>query len=141
MNHPEATREYHEQFCHVEEWQRIRDARGRTGTHHVTYQLPLPDGRTLRTRISRPVDRTGYGPSMWAHILRNQLAVDESTFWTCVVDKLRPDRGQRSTPREALPADLVHLLIHRVGLNDAEVALMSKEAAIERLNQYWAAGD
>lgn len=141
MSRPEPTREHHAQFCHVEEWQRVRDARGRTGTHHVTYQLPLPDGRTLRTRISHPVDRTGYGPSIWAHILRDQLVVDETAFWACVLDKVRPDRGQHRTPREALPADLVHLLIHRVGLHDAEVASMSKEAAIERLNQYWATGD
>ena len=139
MNRPEPTREHHEQFCQIEQWQRIRDARGRTKTHHVTYQLPLPDGRVLRTRISRPVDRTGYGPSVWAHILRDQLVVDESAFWACVVDKVRPDRGHRDSPREALPADLVHLLIHRVGLTDAEVAAMSKEAAIERLNRYWTA--
>ncbi len=118
----------------------LRDTQGRTGTHHVTYQLPLPDGRTLRTRISRPVDRTGYGPSIWAHIFRDQLVVDESAFRACALDKVRPDRGQRATPRESLPADLVHLLIHRVGLADAEVALMSNEAAIERLNQYWATG-
>ncbi|WP_431940840.1 hypothetical protein [Nocardia grenadensis] len=77
---------------------------------------------------------------MWAHILRDQLAVDESAFWACVLDKVRPDRGLPVSPRESLPTDLVHLLIHRVGLGDAEVASMSKEVAIERLNQYWATG-
>jgi hypothetical protein len=39
---------------------------GRTGTHHVTYELDLIDGGVLRTRISHPVDRSSYGRSMWS---------------------------------------------------------------------------
>jgi hypothetical protein len=50
----------------------------RTGTHHVTYELDLPDGRILRTRISHPPGRTTYGPSsLWAHVPRDQLQVSE----------------------------------------------------------------
>jgi hypothetical protein len=93
VNWPEPTRERHEQFCKAEEWERVRDARGRTGTHHITYELAIPDGRILRTRVSHPVDRTGYGPSMWAHILRDQLNVTEGVFWACVLDAKLPDRG------------------------------------------------
>lgn len=135
---PQPTRKDHETFCLVEEWRRVRDARGRTGTHHLTYELVLFDGRILRTRVSHPVDRTDYGPSIWKHILREQLAVDEQSFWRCVRDGVKPDRGVPTPPAEALPADLVHLLISRVGLDESEVASMSKADAIARLQQFWA---
>jgi hypothetical protein len=72
---PTPARADHAKFCENEGWRVVRDARGRTGTHHLTYELDLPDGRTLRTRVSHPPDRTDYGPSIWSHILRDQLAV------------------------------------------------------------------
>jgi hypothetical protein len=137
---PEPTRKDHEAFCAAEAWQRARDARGRTGTHHVTYELALPDGRILRTGISHPVDRSGYGPSLWSHILRDQLQVTEEEFWVCVRDNLKPDRGAPEPPAAALPADLVRMLITRVRLPEAEVAAMSRNQAIARLQQYWTDG-
>jgi hypothetical protein len=76
-------------------------ARGRTGTHYVTYELGLPDGRILRTRISHPVDRNAYGSSLWSHILRDQLGVSEEEFWACVRDGIKPDRGVPEAPPEA----------------------------------------
>ena len=36
---PQPTREDHERFCQAEGWERVREAKGRTGTHHVTYEL------------------------------------------------------------------------------------------------------
>ncbi|WP_327584235.1 cytotoxic translational repressor of toxin-antitoxin stability system [Nonomuraea sp. NBC_00507] len=140
MTWPQPTREDHDRFCQLEGWRPVRNARGRTGTHYVTYELNLPDGRILRTRISHPVDRSAYGRSIWGHILRDQLQVDEATFWACVKDGALPDRGAPTPPSNALPADLVHLLISRVGLDEAEVAAMSKEDAVARLQKYWAEG-
>jgi hypothetical protein len=140
MTWPHPTRKDHETFCQVEEWRRVRDARGRTGTHHVTYELDLADGRILRTRISHPVDRTGYGPGIWKHVLRDQLDVTEPQFWTCVHDGVKPDRGTPEPPQQSLPADLVHLLISRVRLDESEVATMSKDQALARLQRYWTEG-
>jgi len=137
---PQATRKDHETFCEVEEWSRVRDARGRSGTHHVTYELTLVDGRILRTRISHPVDRSGYGQSIWKHILRDQLQVEEPQFWACAQDGVKPDRGTPEPPAEALPADLVFMLIYRVGLAESEVAGMSKDDAVARLQRYWTEG-
>ena len=108
---PQPTRQDHDKFCDVEVWTPVRDARGRTGTQHVTYELNLPDGRILRMRISHPPDRTAYGSSLWSHILRDQLAVSEEEFWRCVRDGVKPDRGVPEAPPEALPADLVYLLL------------------------------
>jgi hypothetical protein len=140
MTWPQPTRQFHEKFCETEAWSRIRDARRRTGTHHVTYELSLRDGRILRTRISHPVDRTTYGPSIWSHILRDQLVVTEREFWHCAQDGIKPNRGEPEVPAEALPAELVYLLISRVGLDEATIATMTKDEAAARLNQYWTAG-
>jgi hypothetical protein len=137
---PPATREDHERFCQLEGWRRARDAKGRTGTHHVTYELVLWDGQVLRTRISHPPDRTSYGPALWAHIFRDQLKVDQEAFWACVRDGSLPDRGAPAAPPQALPADLVHLLLTRVGLTEDEVSRISKAEAIARLQQYWTDG-
>jgi hypothetical protein len=134
---PAPTRSDHEAFCETEGWVRVKDAQGRTGTHHVTYELHLHDGRILRTRISHPPDRSTYGKSIWAHILRDQLDVSPDEFWACVQDKVEPDRGEPKAPAESLPADLVHLLITRLGLDDAEVGSMSKAEAIARIQAYW----
>jgi hypothetical protein len=140
MTWPQATREEHERFCLVEGWTPVRDARGRSGTHHVTYELRLPDGRILRTRISHPPDRTSYGRSLWSHILRDQLAVTEEEFWKCVKEGDKPDRGMPIVPTETLPADLVHLLIAKVGLTETEIAQMTRETAIARLQLFWTDG-
>lgn len=140
MSWPQPTRKDHETFCRIEGWRPVRDARGRSGTHHVTYELDLPDGRILRTRVSHPVDRTDCGPSLWGHILRDQLQVDQQEFWACVHNGVKPDRGVPEVPPTALPADVVHLLISRVGLAETEVAAMTKEEAIARLQRYWTEG-
>jgi hypothetical protein len=137
---PQPTREDHERFCQAEGWVRVRDAKGRTGTHHVTYELALWDGQVLRTRISHPPDRTAYGPAIWSHILRDQLKVDQEAFWACVREEKRPDRGAPAPPPDALPADLVHLLLTRVGLTEDEVRRFSRPEAIARLQRYWTDG-
>ncbi|MDQ2875581.1 MAG: cytotoxic translational repressor of toxin-antitoxin stability system [Actinomycetota bacterium] len=140
MTWPAPTRKDHETFCITEGWQPVPDALGRTGTHHVTYELHLHDGRILRTRISHPVNRDNYGKELWSHILRDQLDVDQETFWACVQDGTKPNRGTLEPPAEALPADLVHLLITRVHLSESDVAALSKDQAIARMQEYWATG-
>ncbi|WP_246887299.1 cytotoxic translational repressor of toxin-antitoxin stability system [Streptomyces sp. GESEQ-13] len=106
----------------------------------MTYELTLHDGRILRTRISHPVDRTAYGAAMWRHILGDQLDVTEDEFWACAQHGELPDRGAPEPPSEALPADLVHLLIHRVGVGEDTVAGMTKDEAVARLQEYWTDG-
>lgn len=140
MTWPVPTREAHDAFCQIEGWQSVRNARSKTGTHHVIYELQLHDGRILRTRISHPVNRDTYGENLWSHILRDQLDVDQATFWACVREGKKPDRGVPEPPAEALPADLVHLLLTRVRLSEAEVAAMDKDEAIARMQKYWATG-
>lgn len=141
MNQWTATRADHAKFCQTEGWVQVRDAQGRVGTHHATYEMTLHDGRVLRTRVSHPPDRGDYGKAMWSHILRDQLAVTEAEFWACVRDGTLPDRGEPVLPKEAIPAPLIRLLLSDVGLTEAEVAQMSKTDAIDRVNRYWTHGD
>ncbi len=138
MTWPQPTRKDHHAFCQIEQWRQVRDARGRTGTHHVTFELDLPDGRTLRTRVSHPVDRSDYASGLWRHILRDQLDVDDAVFWACVRDGVTPRRGVPEPPEQkSLPAELVHLLITRVGVAEAEVSTMRKDDAVARMQRYW----
>lgn len=119
----------------------MRSAVGKRNTHHDTYELSLPSGDVLRTRVSRPVNKQTYGPKMWAHILRDQLEVTEQAFWDCADRGIVPARGgvPTSEPR-GIPTEVLHQLKHRVGLPESEIAALSRSAAIERLNEFWATG-
>jgi hypothetical protein len=134
---PALTRKDHEAFCTADGWKLQQNARGATGDHFI-YELDLPDGRILRTRISHPVNRSGYGADMWAHILRDQLDVDAAVFWACVRGEALPKRGNPEPPAEALPAEVAYLLRERVRLSDSEIAALTRDEAIARLQRYWA---
>ncbi|RJQ91212.1 cytotoxic translational repressor of toxin-antitoxin stability system [Amycolatopsis panacis] len=134
---PEPTRKNHQAFCLIEEWTEVRNARRRTG-HHCTYELPLPDGRILRTRISHPPNRQVYGKSLWSHVLRDQLEVTEPVFWACVRDKARPARGAVVPDEAAIPAAVVSQLLAN-GVSEIEVRGLSKMDAIHRLTEIWSA--
>ena len=135
-----GTRVDHNRFCVNDKWEKVRDARGREVRHHVTWELALSDGRILRTRISRPLNKQTYGPVLWKPILREQLEVTEDEFWACVDDGVRPDRGlDVEVPPEALPAQLVYQLIHQVGVAENEVARMTLQQAMDAMTAYWSA--
>lgn len=132
-----ATRDDHETFCTTEGWAAVANTRGGRVRHHATYELPLPDGSVLRTRISRPVDATTYGQAIWSHILRDQLCVTPDVFWTCVDDGVVPDRGAAPPTAESLPASLVFTALRELGLTDDDLAGMTRADLIEQLQTHW----
>jgi hypothetical protein len=135
-----GSRRHHQKFCETEGWELVRDARGRSVGHHITYELPLADGRILRTRVSRPANADTYGPRLWSEILgSSQLAVTEDQFWSCVDDGIKPIRPGQQTPvpAEALPADLVYALITKLRVPEGEVAAMTLQQAMDMMNEYW----
>ena len=140
MNRRAATRREHVRFCEVEGWRQVQSARDRTNKHHITFELPLDDGRILRTRISRPPNNESYGKALWAHILRDQLCVSKGEFWSCVDDGNVPVRSTAipAPPSAALPAGLAHQLVHILQLSSAEVAKLSLAEALELMNHHWA---
>lgn len=131
--HPVATRDDHDDFCRNEEWQLVRGSAGKPVKHHRTYELTLWDGRILRTRISRPIDSTGYSASMWSHILRNQLEVTPDVFWGCARDRIKPDRGTPATvvDRKSVPLYLVREL-KRLGVDENEILNLDPAGAAQR---------
>jgi hypothetical protein len=140
VTYPTPTRIDHEKFCRIEGWTKVRDARGRSTGHHVTYEFALPTGNVLRTRVSHPVDRTDYGPQLWGHILRDQLDVGEDQFWDCVRNRVLPPRGAPEAPPGSLPADLVYQLVVKFRVPEADVAALDKEAAVNLLRSLWLQG-
>lgn len=141
MSHPRPTRKDHEKFCVTEGWEKRKSARGKTGTHHHNYELVLPDGRILFTRISHPVNRDTYGASMWSHIPRDQLEVSADEFWDCVQNGALPDRGEVAPPAEAIPVGVVMTLIEQFHIPEAEVRAMTKDEAIRRMVQGYSQQD
>lgn len=137
---PPATRADHETFCTTEGWTERKRARGKRGSHHVNYELALPDGSVLYTRISHPVDRTDYGPSIWAHILRDQLHVTAEEFWDCVRHQVVPHRGQTPEVAEAIPLGVIRALIVEARIPEVEVHAMTKAEAIARLSEFYTTG-
>jgi hypothetical protein len=119
----------------------VTDARGKAVAHHVTYEFPHPDGRVLRTRISRPVKPQPYGPSMAAHILRAQLDVGPEEFWACVNDGVLPRRGTPAPPREAIPVGVLRVLRDDLHLDDDKLKSLTREQAIALVNEYWSQPD
>jgi hypothetical protein len=134
---PAPSREAHNSFCLIEGWTPTRDAKGKKVGHHLTYELTLPDARVLRTRVSKSPNKDTYGPDMWSHILRDQLQVDDATFWACVQHKTKPDRGAPKAPAETVPADLAHLLVVNLRVAEAEIQGMTKQEAIELISKFW----
>ena len=76
------------------------------------------------------------GSSLWRHILREQIDVSEAEFWACVKDGVKPRRGRSEAPKDAIPLEVAQLLIHKVGLSEAELAELTHDEAIARLNKY-----
>jgi hypothetical protein len=135
-----GSRRDHQKFCDTEGWQAVRNARGQGVGHHITYELALLDGQILRTRISRPANTERYGPALWAAILGpQQFDVTEDEFWLCVDKGVTPHRPGEvaALPREALPADLVYQLLHKVKLTEPEVAALTRQQAIDLMTEYW----
>ena len=108
----------------------------RFGLDHPKYELRLADGSVLRTAISHSVDRTSYAPSMWAHVLGDQLAVDADAFWACVRDGVLPQRSRPDAVLPSLPVSLVQQLLN-AGVSEAEIARMAVDEAATRMATIW----
>ena len=134
-----ASRRQHQQFCDIEGWVTVLNARGKPVAHHITYELALADGRILRTRVSRPANNDRYGPSLWTAILRDQLDVSEDAFWACVGSQVLPPRPGKepASTSDGLPASLVHQLKTSLRLTDREIAALSRDEAVALMTEFW----
>jgi hypothetical protein len=103
----------------------------------IAFHLTLNTGEQLYTRVSH-----GTGayrdPSLWSHILRDQLRVTADQFWACVDYGTLPPcpAADRETPTNAIPGQLAWQLIKKAGIPEAVVRSMTKEQAVEALQRF-----
>jgi len=139
--YPVATRKDLQRFCEIEGWIIRKRADGRRkGSHHINYELELPDGRILYTRISHPPDKTTYGAAIWNHILNDQLQVTNDEFWNCVRHQNLPNRTPTIPPETAIPVAVIRALTTDVGIPEAEIRNLTKAQAIARLAEFYTTG-
>ncbi len=136
-----STAHFH-RFCEVDEWEIKKTARGKKAGDHTRYSKTLPDGTVLSTKVSH--GRRDIGDAdLFSHILRTQLQVTAEQFWDAVDHAAKPQRPgaePKPPPKEAIPFDLARNLLTRVGVSQAELALMSKEEAVARWHEYLSSG-
>ena len=94
---------------------------------HWRYTKEQPDGAVLRTKVPHAV-RDEIGPSLFGHILRDQLGVDEERFWAIVRGQLEQPAPTGDAPR-ATSGWLVQRLLFTVGLSEEEVRAMTPDEA------------
>jgi hypothetical protein len=123
---------YVEQDGWTEERNRSR-RRTRTGDHW-RYSKEQPSGPTLRTKGSHGV-RDEIGPSLFGHILRDQLRVDEATFWAVVHGQTAPQAPVEPAPMP-VPGWLIQRLIVTVGMSEDELRALSHEDAAAAWEAY-----
>ena len=116
-------------YVELDGWtqERNRARRRSTTGDHWRYTKEQPNGSTLRTKVSHSV-RDEIGPSLFGHILRDQLHVDETTFWAVVHGRTAPDVAAAPTTPPT-PGWLVQRLIVTVGMSEDDVRALSAEDA------------
>lgn len=101
---------------------------------HWRYRKVTRDGRTLSTKVSHSV-REEIGPSLFRHILRDQLEVTEDAFWAVV--RGRPEIAAALAPAPVPIAGwLVERLIFTVGMAEEEVGGLTQEEALAAWQEY-----
>ena len=64
-------------------------------------------------------------------------------FWAAVdqgTKPIRPGMEEEPPPQESIPFDLARNLLTKVGIQQSELALMSKDEAIARWQEYLTSG-
>ena len=130
---PPGTYGEHRRFCEIDGWE------SRT-TDHIKYKKRLPDGRYLRTKVSRGGASTQYGKDLWARVLR-QLDVTEDEFYEALRSREPIDRRGDKPEKPSgpsLPMWLYRMLQEKVGLTQEELGSLSHDAAM-KLWEAWQA--
>jgi hypothetical protein len=116
-------------FCENDTWNLKKT------TDHFRYTKLLPDGRTLRTRVSFGSGEIG-DPGLFAEILRIQLEVSEDEFWRVVRHGGPARRAGASPPAPKTPPALsasTVLQLRKLGVTDAQVRTLKSQAEAEEL--------
>jgi hypothetical protein len=121
-------------FCKADQWNLSRQ------TKHAVYTRVLADGTALQTEASRGKDAHDIGVGLFHFILRVELRVSEEEFWEAIRTGEPARRPAHPAPPRVPPkpsAGMVHQLRKYLRLGDDEISELSKDEAIEKLNEYF----
>ncbi len=114
-------------FCDNDGW----DPKKRTD--HWRYTNRLPDGRTLRTKVSFGSGEIG-DPGLFAAILREQLQVTEPEFWRVVREGGPARHAERPVIAPAAPpllSAVTVLQLRELGVSIEQVRKLRSQAKAE----------
>jgi hypothetical protein len=94
---------------------------------HWRYRKDLPDGTTLRTKVSHSLGAE-IGVALFKHILRDQLQTSEDRFWA-VVRGVAPLSEPPPPQARTIPGWLVQRLLVTMGLREDEIRAMTADEA------------
>lgn len=134
---------FHEliRFVQIEGWEDKDKKSGKKKGDHHRYVFTTPTGERLYTRISHGKGQI-HDPDLFAHILRDQLSINEEQFWAAVDHGKKPIR-QTPPPIQmsgALDAKLVRNLITKVKVNPIQLEGITQQEAIS-VWQEWLASN
>jgi hypothetical protein len=103
-------------------------ARGRRRVgDHWRHTKEEADGTVRRTKVSHALNDE-IGRSLFHHILRDQLGIDEDRFWAVVRGLPEQAAPTEGAPR-TIPGWLVARLLFTVGLTEEAIRAMTPEEA------------
>lgn len=134
---PLPTNKQLRRFVEVEGWQDKDKASNKKKGDHHRYTFVTPRGEMLYTRISHGRDEIR-NPDLFAHILRDQLQIDEEQFWAAVNNGIKPKRPSATleTPTDGIDYKLANNLIKKVGLKPQDLVGMSQDRAVKLWNNW-----
>ncbi|MEO7295325.1 MAG: cytotoxic translational repressor of toxin-antitoxin stability system [Candidatus Limnocylindria bacterium] len=111
-------------------WEEVpnRSRGGSRGGDHWRYRKALPDGRVLRTKVSRSLG-SEIGASLLGHIVRDQLEATMDEFRAVASGQRRKPRPDPVPEPVPIPGWLVIRLVETVGLAESVVGAMSPDEA------------
>lgn len=124
-------------FVEVEGWEdKDKKSQKKTGDHH-RYVFTTPKGERLYTRISHGSGQI-QDPGLFTAILRDQLQIDRTQFWSAVDNGAKP---KRALPGGAIrvgsiDAKLARNLLTKAGVSSESLYEMSAEQALSLWHQW-----
>jgi hypothetical protein len=126
----------------VEGWTDNDQNSGRAKGDHHRYVFTTPAGDRLFARVSHGSGQYG-DPDLFAHILREQLQIDEQQFWAAVdrgLVPVRPVPETVATEGQSIDAKLARNLLSKGNVTPSDLAEMTQDEAVARWNE-WLTGD
>lgn len=116
-------------FCELDGWEETEA----TTPDHYRYRKRLPDGRVLRTKVSRGRGPIVRNPGLWTSVWRRQLDLQsEDEFWEVLKTREPASRGEPTAepPEPQMEAWLFEALVLTYDVDEEKVRAMNADDAL-----------